>query len=168
VENTNIDPVARNFIDKSRNLLTSDYLPKIERCLDQLSDRDVWSRPNDASNSIGNLILHLCGNVTMWIIGGVGNVPFERNRQLEFDERREIQSGDLRQRLRIAVQQADDVLRTFDTNQLMSRRAIQGYDVTVLEAIYHVVEHFSMHCGQIILLTKARTGRDLQLWKPVP
>jgi uncharacterized damage-inducible protein DinB len=168
VENATIDSVARNFIDKSRNLLTSDYLPKIERCLDQLSDRDVWSRPNDASNSIGNLILHLCGNVTMWIIGGVGNLPFERNRQLEFDERREIPSGDLRQRLRIVVQQADDVLRTCDTTQLMSRRAIQGYSVTVLEAIYHVVEHFSMHCGQIILLTKARTGRDLQLWKPLP
>jgi hypothetical protein len=163
-----VDPVARLFIDKSRNLLTSDYLPKIERCLDQLSDRDVWSRPNDASNSIGNLILHLCGNVTMWIIGGVGNLPFERNRQLEFDERREIPSGDLRQRLRIVIQQADDVLRTFDTDQLMSRRAIQGYNVTVLEAIYHVVEHFGTHCGQIILLTKARTGRDLQLWKPVP
>jgi hypothetical protein len=163
-----VDPVARNFIDKSRNLLTSDFLPKIERCLDQLSDKDIWSRPNDASNSIGNLILHLCGNVTMWIIGGIGNLPFERNRQLEFDERREIRSADLRQRLRLVVQQADDVLRAFDTDQLMTRRAIQGYDVTALEAIYHVVEHFSMHCGQIILLAKARTGRDLQLWKPVP
>ena len=67
-----MEDIARGFIDKSRSLMTSDYVPKIERCLDQLSDADIWWRPNEASNSIGNLILHLCGNVTMWIIGGVG------------------------------------------------------------------------------------------------
>jgi uncharacterized damage-inducible protein DinB len=161
-----VDPVARNFIDKSRNLLTFDYLPKIERCLDQLSDQDVWWRPNEASNSIGNLILHLCGNVTMWIIGGVGNLPFDRNRQAEFDERREVPSPELRRRLQTVVQRADEVLGTMSAESLRGRRQIQGYDVTVLEAIYHVIEHFSMHTGQIILLSKAHLGRDLKLWEP--
>jgi uncharacterized damage-inducible protein DinB len=158
--------VARAFVDKSRNLLTSDYLPKIERCLDKLSDQDIWWRPNDASNSIGNLILHLCGNVTMWIIGGVGDLPFERNRQLEFDERRELPSEELRQRLRTVVQRADQVLSTLDEKSLERRRQIQDYDVSVLEAVYHVVEHFSMHTGQIIFLSKARLRHDLELWKP--
>jgi uncharacterized damage-inducible protein DinB len=154
------------FLTKSRSLITSDYMPKIERCLDHLSDAEVWWRPNDASNSIGNLVLHLCGNVTMWIIGGVGKRPYERNRQLEFDERQAIASAELRDRLRTVTSQADDVMKAVGPSELLDRRRIQGYDVTVLEAIYHVVEHFSMHTGQIILLSKARTGRDLNLWEP--
>ena len=160
-----MDAIARTFLDKSRNLITSDYLPKIERCLDRLTEADVWWRANEASNSIGNLILHLSGNVTMWVIGGVGRLPFERHRQLEFDERRKIPASELRRRLRTVVQQADEVMSAVDANELLSRRQIQGYDVTVLEAIYHVVEHFGMHTGQIILLSKARTGQDLRLWE---
>ena len=161
-----MDDIARNFVDKSRRLLTSDYVPKIERCLDRLSDADIWWRPNEASNSIGNLILHLCGNVTMWIVGGVGRQPFERNRQLEFDERRHIPVDELRKRLTTTVSKADEVLAGIGSLELLTRRTIQGYDVTVLEAIYHVVEHFGMHTGQIILLSKARVGQDLSLWVP--
>jgi uncharacterized damage-inducible protein DinB len=158
--------VSRAFLDKSRNLMVSDYLPKIERCLDRLTDSDIWWRPNEASNSIGNLILHLSGNVTMWIIGGVGKLPFERHRQAEFDEHRMISSAELLGRLKSVVQQADEVISAVGSNDLLGRRQIQGYDVSVLEAIYHVVEHFSMHTGQIILLSKARIGQDLNLWEP--
>ena len=161
-----MDQNSRLFIEKSRSLLRSDYLPKIEQCLAQLSDEDIWWRPNEASNSIGNLILHLCGNVTMWIIGGVGELPFERDRQAEFDQRRPTPAQELRDRISGVVQRADEVIRTLSAETLSVRRQIQGYDVTVLEAIYHVVEHFGMHTGQIVLLTKARTGRDLRLWEP--
>lgn len=161
-----MDAVALAFLEKSRSLISSDYLPKIERCLDHLSDADIWWRPNEASNSIGNLILHLCGNVTMWIIGGVGALPFERHRQLEFDERRKIPSAELRRRLRGVVEHADEVMSAVHADELLNRRKIQGYDVTVLEAMYHVVEHFGMHTGQIILLSKARVGQDLKLWEP--
>jgi uncharacterized damage-inducible protein DinB len=161
-----MDAIAAAFVDKSRTLITADYLPKIERCLDRLSDADIWWRPNEASNSIGNLILHLCGNVTMWIAGGVGSLPFERQRQREFDERRQIPAAELRSRLRVVLQQADEVMSAVTPNDLLSRRQIQGYDVTVLEAMYHVVEHFSMHTGQIIMLSKARVEGDLTLWKP--
>ena len=161
-----MDAIAFAFLDKSRSLMTADYLPKIEQCLDGLSDADIWWRPNEASNSIGNLVLHLCGNVCMWIIGGVGELPFERHRQREFDERKRIPAAELLVRLRGIVQQADEVLSAVTANELLSRRQIQGYDVTVLEAIYHVVEHFSMHTGQIIQLTKARAGVDLKLWAP--
>ena len=141
-------------------------MPKIERSVDALSGADLWWRANEASNSIGNLILHLCGNVTMWIIGGVGGRPFERHRQGEFDERRNISGTELIDRLRAVVRQADEVMGGVSAEELLSPRQIQGYDVTVLEAIYHVVEHFSMHTGQIILMTKARTGEDLKLWRP--
>jgi len=161
-----MDAIAQTFLDKSRRLMTSDYLSKIERCLAELADDDIWWRPNEASNSIGNLVLHLCGNVTMWILGGVGRLPFERDRQQEFDERKTIPAAELRSRLRGVVQRADEVMRAVDAEELLTRRQIQGYDVTVLEAIYHVVEHFGMHTGQVILLSKARLGRELNLWEP--
>jgi uncharacterized damage-inducible protein DinB len=161
-----MDAVPFAFLDKSRSLITADYLPKIERCLDGLPDADIWWRPNEASNSIGNLVLHLCGNVCMWIIGGVGELPFERHRQREFDERKRIPAAELLSRLRDIVRQADEVMSAVKAEELLNRRQIQGYDVTVFEAIYHVVEHFSMHTGQIILLSKARIGVDLKLWVP--
>ena len=161
-----MDQNSRLFIEKSRSLLRSDYLPKIDRCLTRLGDDDIWWRANEASNSVGNLVLHLCGNVAMWIIGGVGQLPFDRDRQAEFDERRQIPAQDLRDRIKVVVSRADDVLQQVTATELATRRHIQGYDVTVLEAIYHVVEHFAMHAGQILLLTKARTGQDLQLWEP--
>jgi uncharacterized damage-inducible protein DinB len=163
-----MDKIADGFLEKSRSLITGDYVPKIERCMNGLSDADIWWRPNEASNSIGNLVLHLCGNVTMWIVGGVGGRSFERDRQREFDERTEISAEELQGRLRLVVKQADEVLGTVQPEDLLSRRRIQDYDVTVLEAIYHVVEHFSMHTGQIIMLSKARTAADLNLWEPPP
>jgi uncharacterized damage-inducible protein DinB len=157
--------IAKEFTDNSRRLLAADYLPKIESCLHRLSEEDVWWRPNDASNSVGNLILHLCGNVTMWIVGGVGGRAFERNRQQEFDERRPIPKDELLARLRRVIEEAEDIIEALDEQALTSRRAIQGYDVSVLEAVYHVVEHFGMHTGQIILLSKARLSEDLRLWQ---
>jgi uncharacterized damage-inducible protein DinB len=159
--------VTEDFLVKSCSLLVSEYLPKIERCLEHLTDEDVWWRPNDVSNSIGNLMLHLRGNVTQWIIGGVGGQGRERRRQQEFDERTRVPAKELLANLRAVVQEAGEVIRDLDADALLSRRQIQDYDVTVLEAIYHVVEHFSMHTGQIILLTKARRGEDLKLWRPV-
>ena len=158
--------VARTFVDTSRHLLLSDYLPKIERCFVELSDEDVWWRPNETSNSIGNLVLHLCGNVGQWIIGGVGRRAFARDRQREFDERSLLPGNELLARLKTVVGEADDVLGGVDEAALLTRREIQKYDVTVLEAIYHVVEHFGMHTGQIIMLSKIRTGKDLKLWQP--
>ena len=160
--------LGNSFVKKSRSLITSDYLPKIQRCLDRLGTNDIWWRPNDVSNSIGNLVLHLCGNVTQWIIGGVGQRPYVRQRQQEFDERRHISAAELRGALDAVVQQADEILSTIDNTMLLDDRHIQGYDVSVLDAIYHVVEHFSMHTGQIILLSKARIGEDLKLYAPAP
>ena len=162
-----MNETSRVFLDKSRTLLTSEYSVKIERSVERLSGAEVWWRPNEASNSIGNLILHLNGNVGMWILSGVGRLAFERNRQLEFDERRQMPAAELLAQLNATLQRADEVLAGLDETELLSRREIQGYDVTVLEAIYHVVEHFGMHTGQIILLSKAQVAGDLSLWRPV-
>lgn len=158
--------IAQTFVSKSRSLLSSDFLPKIERSLEDLSDEEVWWRPNEASNSIGNLLLHLCGNVRQWIIGGVGGRGFERRRQQEFDERRLIPAQELLSKIKQVLAEADEVLASVDAETLLSKREIQGYEVTVLDAIYHVVEHFGMHTGQVIYLSKMRGGSDLNLWQP--
>jgi uncharacterized damage-inducible protein DinB len=157
---------AALFTRKSVELLRDDYLPKIDRCLSEMSDADIWWRPNEASNSAGNLVLHLCGNVTQWIIGGVGGRPYHRHRQQEFDARGPAPAAELRAQLARVSAEALDIIRDQNERTLCETRQIQGYDVTVLEAIYHVIEHFSMHTGQIISMTKMREGRDLQLWQP--
>lgn len=155
--------VSTHFIERARSYLTSSYLPKIEQCLETLTDEDVWWRANEESNSIGNLLLHLDGSTRMWIISGVGGATSSRDRQQEFDEREMIPRAELLGRLRATLAEADEVLAKTDIETLLEERHIGDYDVTVLEAIFHAVEHFSMHAGQIITLTKMRTGRDLRL-----
>lgn len=155
--------IAEPFIAKARSYLGSSYLPKIESCLETLTDEDVWWRAGSESNSIGNLLLHLNGSTQMWIVSGVGRAPVRRERQQEFDERSVIPRAELIERLRATVAEADEVLAHVDTETLLERRQVGDTDLTVLEAIFHAVEHFSMHTGQIIMLAKMRTGKDLGL-----
>jgi hypothetical protein len=154
---------SRYFLEQARWYFTSSYLPKIEHCLEQLTDEDVWQRANEASNSVGNLILHLSGNVQQWIIGGIGILPYERDRQYEFGERGGISREDLLARLKATLAKADQVLVEVAPNTLLERKEIQGCDVTVMEAILRIVQHFALHTGQIMLLTKQRTAEDLKL-----
>lgn len=132
-----------------------EYLTKIRLSVSMLDDQVVWARPNEASNSIGNLMLHLAGNARQWIVSGVGGVPDARDRQREFDHRTPLPTTTLIDRLEQTISDVDRVLASLTSADLHTRRTIQANDVSVLEAIYHVVEHFSMHTGQIILLAKA-------------
>jgi uncharacterized damage-inducible protein DinB len=156
--------VSREFIDQSRKFLKEDYLPKIEECLQKLNDEQVWWRPNNESNSIGNLLLHLSGNARQWIVSGLGNGEDKRVRQAEFDQRALIPRSDLLARMRETLDDVDRVLNNFDSASILKRYKIQESDVTALEAIFHVTEHFSMHTGQIILLTKILVGMDLKFY----
>jgi len=153
--------VSRAFIQQAREFLRDEYLPKIERCLEKLTDEQIWWRSNSESNSIGNLILHLSGNARQWIVCGLGTEPDARVRQTEFDERRTIPRDELLGRLRTTVRAVDDTLAIFDPYRLLDRFQIQGTEATALAAIFHVTEHFSMHTGQIILLTKMLAEIDL-------
>jgi uncharacterized damage-inducible protein DinB len=155
------DEVAREFVRQARKFLSDEYLPKIERCLESLNDEQVWWRPNAESNSIGNLLLHLSGNARQWIVSGVGGETDARERQAEFDRRAIIPRSELLDRLKQTLKDVDRVLEQFDSSKLLSRYQIQGSDVTALEAIFHVTEHFSMHTGQIIFLTKILAKKDL-------
>jgi uncharacterized damage-inducible protein DinB len=156
---------AEAFIAKARSLLGDEYLPKIERCLEQLSDEAVWWRANEESNSIGNLLLHLAGNVRQWIVCGIGGQVDERVRQQEFDERRQLSRAELLAKIKDTLAEVDRVLADFDMTGILEQRRIQGCDVVTLDAIFHVVEHFGMHTGQIILLTKMLKGVNLKFYE---
>lgn len=156
--------VARAFIDQAADFLQDEYLPKIERCLEKLTDEQIWWRANEESNSIGNLILHLCGNARQWIICGVGSQPDARVRDAEFQQREVISRAELLTLLRSTLSEIDTILRALDASAVLERRHIQGHDVDVLHAIFHVTEHFSMHTGQIIVLTKMLTASNLRFY----
>ncbi len=167
------EEIARAFVAEARRLLREDYLPKIERCLETLAAGDLWWRPNDASNSVGNLLLHLEGNARQWIVSGVGGAPDRRARQTEFDAGKNSEADaaplpnatELLARLRATLDEVDAVLARLDASALLETRSIQGLsEVSVLSAVFHVVEHFSMHTGQITLLAKLRGGNDLAFY----
>src|ERR1700704_5587942 len=111
--------VSQAFLDNARELLKEEYLPKLERCVERLTDEQVWGRPNDESNSIGNLLLHLSGNAGQWIVSGFGGTPDERRRQTEFDERRVIGRDELLSILRTTIADVDGVLASFDPARLL-------------------------------------------------
>jgi uncharacterized damage-inducible protein DinB len=159
-----MNELGRAFIASSRAYFAEDYLPKIDRCLELLTDEQVWWRANPQSNSIGNLLLHLSGNVRQWIVCSLGGAPDARDRDSEFAQRLIIPRDELLARLKQTLIEADTTLAKFDPDKLHERHVIQGLDVTALEAIFHVVEHFSMHAGQIILLTKQLTAHDLHFY----
>lgn len=156
--------VSQAFLACACEFLVHDYLPKIERCLEKLTDEQIWWRANKESNSIGNLILHLCGNARQWIISGVGSEPDTRNRDSEFEQRDLIPREELLTLLRSTLAEVETLLNTLDPTVLLDWRKIQGHDVDILEAIFHVTEHFSMHTGQIIMLTKMLTASDLNFY----
>ena len=157
--------ISKAFLDRALDYLSGHYLPKIERCLEKLTDEQIWWRPNAESNSIGNLILHLCGNARQWIISGVGAGPDTRVRDAEFAQREVITRDELLTLLRSTMSEIETVVRTLDPSTLLDRRQIQGHEVDILEAIFHVTEHFSMHTGQIIMLTKMLIASDLRFYE---
>ncbi len=156
--------LAEAFLARSRTLLVKEYLNKVRICLDELAPVDLWWRPNPYSNCVGNLLLHLNGNVGQWIIHGVGGAPDTRRRQDEFATCGGASAEELFEHLHATVLSADVVLKGLTPEDLAGHRRIQGLEVTVLQAAYHAVEHFSTHVGQLIYITKLRTGRDLRFY----
>ena len=152
--------LTTEFLTVSRHQLVT-RRERIEACLGRLTDAEVWSREHEAENAVGNLVLHLAGNVTQWILGGVGRRDVVRDRAAEFSRREPLDRDALMRRLAEPLGKADDVLAGLTAEDLLEPRTIQGYDVTVLHAVYHVVEHFAEHTGQIISATKRMTGADL-------
>ena len=135
---------------------------RVVDCLSKLTLDQIWRREHAIENSVGNLVLHLAGNVRQWILSGVGGQPDSRDRDWEFANRERIPATELGERLSATVAEADRVLRDLDPAQLTEVRQIQVFrDITVLHAITHVLTHFAGHTGQVIWATKHVTGQDL-------
>jgi uncharacterized damage-inducible protein DinB len=140
-------------------------MSRIGDCLAKLSTDEIWARGHENENAIGNLVLHLNGNVRQWILSGVGGAPDSRTRDAEFAARGGTEIGELRQRLESTVREGLAVIAKVTPERLTQHVTIQKYNVTVMEAIFHVVEHFAQHTGQIIFVTKMLTGEDLGFYK---
>lgn len=153
--------LTEDFLLQAQHTLRDLYLPRVVNCLKLLSEEEVWWRPHPTSNSAGNLVLHLCGNVRQWIISGLGGEPDRRQRDLEFAEQGPVRRAVLIARLRKTVGEAVAVLARLSPYDLARRHSIQGYNVSGLYAVFHVSEHFALHSGQIIYLTKLKQGEDL-------
>ena len=154
--------MGRRFLASTQRTLTQQNLPRIVKCLEQLSEEEIWWRPNSASNSAGNLVLHLCGNVRQWMISGLCGAKDMRKRDLEFSEQGPIPRKALVTRLRQTVREASRILARLSDESLTRNYEIQGYRVTGLDAVFRVAEHFGYHTGQIIYITKLKLARDLK------
>ena len=156
--------IEQEFLRFSADKLTQ-FSGRIQDCLAKLTYEQIWMRNSENENSAGNLVLHLCGNVRQWIGSGVAGKPDIRERDKEFAARGGVQPAELSERLKSVVAEAAGIIRDLDTARLMEKVTIQKYNITVMEAIYHVVEHFAEHTGQIIFATKLLTGQDLGYYK---
>ena len=157
--------VEAAFLERSRHYLTFEYPTKIQRCLTRLPTDALWRRSHERSNSIGNLLLHLDGNIRQWIVSSVGGASDRRQRSAEFAALEGGDAATLFSALRATLDEADAVIAALGPADLLGRRTIQGRDVSVLDAIYHVVEHFALHTGQIILLTKEFAPGSIQFYE---
>lgn len=140
-----------------------EYEDKIHLAVERLDEEQVWWRPAEGTNSVGNLILHLCGNLSLWILAGVGGEAYERHRDGEFAARRTQEREVLLGELAAVVRRATAVVRHLEEDDLERYLSVQGYDTNVLGAVFHAVEHMSYHTGQIVLLVKQQVGEGTAL-----
>jgi uncharacterized damage-inducible protein DinB len=161
---TDVD-ITAPFLEFSRSKLVEQDWPRLRTTVESLTDEQVWWRPNEASNSIGNLILHLNGNVHQWLVASFDRLGDTRNRPAEFAQREPIPAALLLERLGSTIGRASGVLSRLTSADLLATFQIQGYTVSGLYAVYHVVEHFGMHYGQIIYMAKLLRGEDLGFYR---
>jgi hypothetical protein len=157
--------LASLFLDFSRKKLFGQYWPRLRECVAPLTAEQIWWRPNDASNSIGNLILHLNGNVGQWLVASFNKDEDKRNRPAEFAAKEGLIAAELLAKLSTTLDAAAAVLDRLTVEELLAAYEIQGYQVRGLDAVYQVVEHFGLHYGQIVYIAKLLTAKDLGFYK---
>jgi uncharacterized damage-inducible protein DinB len=131
-----------------------EYLDKIRLALAELDEEQVWWRPAPGTNSAANLLLHLCGNLSLWILAGAGGRPYQRHRGGEFAAQGGFTKAELVERLTRVVGDCREVLAALDAGDLGRPLEVQGYETDLLSAVVHGVEHMSYHTGQIVWIAK--------------
>lgn len=156
---------ASLFLAFSRAKLVDQFWPRLRTCVESLSNEQVWWRPNAASNSVGNLVLHLNGNVTQWLVASFERLEDQRDRPAEFAAKDGLSCAELLEKMADTMERADQVLARLTEDDLLAHYEIQGYHVTGLETVYQVVEHFGLHYGQIAYITKMLLDTDLGFYR---
>ena len=149
------------LVAEVRRRLFEESMPRLKKCLDQLSEEEIWRRPNEHSNSVGNLILHLNGNIRQWILSGLAGQADVRKRQAEFDERGPIPRAALLDRLEKTMEEVAKALEEVQPEDILEYHEVQVYRESGLSILVHVVEHFSYHVGQITYYVKAVKDMDI-------
>jgi hypothetical protein len=153
------------FLEFSRSKLLEEYWPRLKHCVELLTDEQVWWRPNEVCNSIGNLLLHLNGNLGQWLVAAFNQLDDRRDRPSEFGARAVVPRRVLLDRLGGTMREANLVLERLTEDDLLATFSIQGYTVSGLDAVYQVVEHFGVHYGQIVYITKLLRGENLGFYR---
>jgi uncharacterized damage-inducible protein DinB len=157
--------LLRPFLESSRTELLGLTWSRLKECVTPLTEEQLWWRPNDASNSIGNLLLHLEGNVRQWVITSFNKKNDARDRPAEFAAQGGISAADLLARLGATLEEACQVIGRLTEDDLLAPMEIQGYHTRGLDAVYHVVVHFGLHYGQIVYIVKSLLAKDLCFYK---
>ena len=163
----NSQELGQALVKECHKRLFDESLPRIRKCLARLSEEEVWQRPNENTVSVGNLVLHLCGNVRQWIISGLGGAEDRRDRPLEFSEVGPISTTELLERLEGTMKEAGKILDGLEMETLLEERRVQGFDETGLSILIQVVEHFSYHTGQITYYVKSCKNIDLEYYSGI-
>jgi len=161
--------IARLFLDFSCRRLDM-AAASMRTCLGKLTDEQIWSRGGAHENAVGNLVLHLCGNIRQWVMHGVGNAEDVRVRAEEFAADGGQSGAALAAMFASTIAEAQGVIASLPAERLTERTSPQPGrpEVSVLEAIYLVVAHAHEHVGQVILVTKQMIATDLDLTVPRP
>jgi uncharacterized damage-inducible protein DinB len=157
---------TKEFIEQSIRRF-EENTPKVEKCLAEFTEDELWHRPNASSNSTGNIILHLCGNITQYVLSSLGNTEDKRERDKEFSSTRVLQKAELIDKLKTTVSAAVKIMRSLNDDEMLQKRSVQGYDLSAIGIIIHVVEHYSYHTGQIIFWTKMIRDKDFGFYSKV-
>jgi uncharacterized damage-inducible protein DinB len=162
-----MDDKIGNELIRQSVMRINESTQKIVRCLDILDDKDVWKSPNEHLNSVGNLILHVCGNIGQYIISSLGGAQDNRDRDVEFSTKGGYTKADLQEKLTMTIQKATSVILQSSEHELLNKRIVQGMEYSGIGVIIHVTEHISYHTGQIIFLTKLFGNLDMGFYAKV-
>lgn len=156
-----------NLVFEARRRLMEEGQTRIKKCLAQVTESEIWFRPNDQTVSIGNQVLHLCGNVRQWILAGLAGQPDIRERDTEFDINNRCSKAELVAKLDQLMEDVDDFLETVTVEQLLQKRPVQAYNDSGMSILIHVIEHFSYHVGQITYIVKSTKNVNVGYYKDV-
>ena len=152
--------LAERVAAESIGFLRDTYVPRLATALEALPEGDLWWRPHPDVIAFGTIMLHLEGNVRQWICSGLGDLPDHRDRASEFTAEDGPAGPELLARLSATIDEACTVIESMDEARLLAEFTIQGFATSGLNAVYHVVEHFSWHTGQITSIAKQRAGEQ--------